>query len=63
MAEEPLFKSGWEVAGIRDGEKFLRSLHDLPPTPAYLVLEGTSIARDVRHLLQSAAITPGVCNQ
>jgi xanthine/CO dehydrogenase XdhC/CoxF family maturation factor len=58
MTEEPLFKSGWEVTGIRDGEKFFRSLHDLLPTPAYLVLEGTSIARDVQRLYQSAAIPP-----
>lgn len=58
MTEQPLFKSGWEVAGIRDGEKFFRSLHQLLPTPAYLVLEGTSIARDVRALLQTAAVPP-----
>jgi hypothetical protein len=56
MTEEPLFRSGWEVAGIRDGEGFFRCLLDLLPKPAYLVLEGTSIAQDVRELLEAAAI-------
>ena len=51
-------RSGWEIAGIRDGEKFFRSLAALLPTPATLVLEGTSIAPDVRRLLESAAIPP-----
>jgi hypothetical protein len=58
MAEEPLFKAGWEIAGIRGGEEFFHSLHGLLPSPAYLVFEGISIARDVRQLLESAAIPP-----
>ena len=58
MTEEPLFRSGWEVEGIRDGERFFRSLGQFLPAPAYLVFEGVSIAGDVRQLLESNAVTP-----
>lgn len=58
MTHQPLVRSGREVSGIRDSDKFFRSLVDLLPTPAYLVFEGTSIAHDVCQLLQPAAIAP-----
>jgi hypothetical protein len=58
VTQEPLFRPGWVLAGIRDAESFFRSLHRLVPPAACLVLEGTSIAPDVSQLLQSTAIAP-----
>jgi hypothetical protein len=55
---EPLVASGWEVAGIRDGERFFRALGELLPGSAYLVFDGCSIAPDVRRLLEPVAVPP-----
>jgi hypothetical protein len=56
MTEQPLFNSGWEVDGIRDGEHFFGALHEILPISACMVLEGVSIAPDVRCVLESAAV-------
>jgi hypothetical protein len=47
MSTKPLFVSGWEVAGIRSGEKFFSTLKEILPLPVNLCFEGTKISPDV----------------
>jgi hypothetical protein len=56
MSSNPLFISGWEVAGIRSAEKFFAALTEVLPLPVHLCFEGTSISLDVRTLLASSAV-------
>jgi hypothetical protein len=56
MSNRPFLVSGWEVMGIRCAEEFFLALVELLPLPAYLCFEGTSIAPDVRTLLESNAV-------
>jgi hypothetical protein len=56
MASLPFLQSGWQIEGIRDGAAFFEALQLILTSPAYLIFEGTSIARDVRALLESAVV-------
>jgi hypothetical protein len=56
MSSKPLFVSGWEVAGIRNAEKFFSALTEVLALPVHLCFEGTSISSDVRTLLASSAV-------
>jgi len=60
MSDKPLFVNGWEVKGIRLADEFFAALIELLPLPAYLYFEGTSIASDVRALLDSSAVAPAL---
>lgn len=56
MSERPLVESGWQVKGVRDGERFFASLSTILPASACMVFEGTSIDRDLRDHLESVAV-------
>ncbi len=56
MSSISLFVSGWEVAGIRNAEKFFSALTEVLPLPVHLCFEGTSISSDVRTLLASGVV-------
>jgi hypothetical protein len=60
MSTEPLFVSGWEVAGVSSAEKFFPTLTETLPLPVNLCFEGTRISPDVQVLLASSAVTPSL---
>jgi hypothetical protein len=60
MANEPFVEVGWEVKGIRRADAFFDVLGEVLTLPVYLCFEGTSIATDVRALLESSAVEPGM---
>jgi len=60
MSSEPLFASGWEVAGVSSAEIFLPALIDILPLPVNLCFEGTRISPDVQALLAPRAVTPSI---
>lgn len=49
----PVHASGhWQVIGVRDSTEFFRALDSLVPEATTLVLEGSSVAKDVRAALR-----------
>jgi hypothetical protein len=60
MPDEPFVKNGWEIGGIRQAAAFFDALVELLPLPTYLRFEGTSVAPDVRALLEANAIAPAM---
>jgi hypothetical protein len=56
MTDQPYLKGAWEVGGIRRAQAFFDALVDLLPLPSYFRFEGTSIAPDVRKLLEANAV-------
>lgn len=55
-AARSLHDDCWEVPDIRRGDSFFAALTDLLHFPVYLCFESTSMAPDVRALLQSHAV-------
>ncbi len=45
--------SHWQVAGVRESTEFFRALDSLVPEATTLVLEGSSIAKNVRAAVQA----------
>jgi hypothetical protein len=60
MATKPLFVSGWQVAGIRNGREFFSTLNEILPLPVNLRFEGTRISADIQVVLASIAIAPSI---
>ena len=60
MTDKPFVKNGWEVEGIRQAAAFFDALVELLPLPTYLCFEGTSVAPDVRALLEANAVAPAM---
>jgi hypothetical protein len=58
MKSEGFIKVDWEVGGIRQAQEFFDALVELLPLPVFLCLEGTSIAPEIRSLLEAKAIPP-----
>jgi hypothetical protein len=60
MSTKPLFDTGWQVVGIRNGEKFFSTLNEILQLPVNLCFEGTRICSDVQSVLASSAVAPSI---
>ena len=60
MRGERYVKDGWEVGGIRKASAFFEALVEFLPLSTYLRFEGTSVAPDVRALLEANAVAPAM---
>lgn len=52
------FSSGWAIEGLRDATLFFRHVHLLFPPGATLVLEESSMAKDIREVIAALAAAP-----
>jgi len=60
MSIQPLFVTGWEVAGIKIAEEFFLALPGILPLPVNLYFEGTRMSPDALALFSSNAIAPAL---
>jgi hypothetical protein len=60
MKDKPFVQGRWEIGGIRQAHAFFEALVDFLPLPTYLCFEGTSIAPDVRTLLEANTVAPAM---